>query len=57
MGDRHFSPLGSDLWARVVARRMLLSWDRLALSGQSCPEPVLRHAKSAHPAIPPDESH
>jgi GDSL-like Lipase/Acylhydrolase family len=56
MGDRHFSPAGADLWARIVARRMLLSWDRAALSGQSCPEAVVRHAKSAHPMIPSDES-
>ncbi len=56
MGDRHFSPAGADLWARVVARRMLLSWDRSALHGQSCPDPVVRHAKSAHPMIPSDES-
>jgi hypothetical protein len=55
MGDRHFSPLGADLWARVVARRMLLGWDRTSLSGQSCPEPVVRHAKSAKPKIPSDE--
>lgn len=45
MGDHHFSSTGSDLWAQVVARRLLLVWDGNALSGSSVPEPVLRHAK------------
>jgi hypothetical protein len=56
MGDRHFSPLGSDLWARVVARRLLLVWDDHVLSGRRGPEAVVRHAHSAHPSIPGDES-
>jgi len=55
LGDRHFSPLGSDLWARVVARRLLLVWDKLVLGGLRAPDPVLRHARSAHPSIPGDE--
>ena len=55
-GDRHYSPLGSDLWARVVARRMLLAWDRLALLGRRCPEPVTLHARSAQAWIPSAES-
>jgi len=55
LGDHHFSPLGSDLWARVVARRLLLVWDNLVLGGARAPEPVLRHARSAHPSIPGDE--
>ena len=52
MGDRHYSPLGADLWARVVARRLLLTWDGLALSGMPCPEAVVRHARSEKPWIP-----
>ena len=52
MGDRHFSALGCDVWARYVSRRMLLAWDHHALSGRRCPEPVLRHARSAHPVLP-----
>jgi hypothetical protein len=55
MGDRHFSPLGSDVWARVVARRILLVWDGQVLNDMPAPEPVVRHARSAHPAIPGDE--
>jgi hypothetical protein len=55
MEDRHFSPLGSDIWARVVARRLLLVWDGQALNGLPVPEPVVRHARSAHPSIPGDE--
>ena len=47
MGDRHYSPMGAALWAQVVARRMLLVWDGLALSGVACPEPVLKHAANA----------
>jgi hypothetical protein len=54
MGDRHFSPLGADLWARVVARRLLLVWDRQVLGGIPGPEPVVRHARSSHPSIPGD---
>jgi hypothetical protein len=56
LGDRHFSPLGSDVWARVVARRILLVWDGQVLNDLPAPEPVTRHARSAHPAIPGDES-
>ncbi len=56
MGDRHFSPLGADVWARVVARRLLLAWDRKILKGLSGPEPIVRHAHSAHPSIAGDES-
>jgi hypothetical protein len=56
LGDRHFSPLGSDVWARAVARRLLLVWDRQVLDGLPSPEPVVRHAHSAHPSIPGDES-
>jgi hypothetical protein len=56
MGDGHYSPLGADLWARVVARRVLLLWDQLALSGMPSPEPVMLHAHSAEPAIPGAES-
>ncbi len=55
LGDRHFSPLGSDLWARVVARRLLLVWDRQVLGGIAGPEPVVRHAHSPQPSIPSDE--
>ncbi len=55
MGDQHYSALGSDLWARVVARRLLLAWDSQVLNGYSGPEPVLRHARSSHPPIPDDE--
>jgi hypothetical protein len=55
LGDRHFSPLGADIWARVVARRLLLVWDAKALNEMPAPEPVVRHARSAHPAIPGDE--
>jgi hypothetical protein len=55
LGDQHYSALGSDLWARVVARRLLLAWDHKALNGDSCPEPVVRHAHAAHPLIPNDE--
>ena len=54
LGDQHYSAQGSDLWARVVARRLLLVWDNLALNGNSTPEPVLRHARSARPTIPDD---
>ena len=56
LGDRHYSPLGSDLWARVVARRMLLAWDRLALMGIPCPEPVVVHARSPKAWLPSIES-
>ncbi len=52
LGDRHFSSLGADLWARVVARRLLLVWDGLALIGRPSPEPVVRHARRDHPPIP-----
>ncbi len=55
LGDQHYSARGSDLWARVVARRLLLAWDSQVLKGFSAPEPVLRHARSAHPRIPDDE--
>jgi hypothetical protein len=55
LGDRHFSPLGSDLWARVVARRLLLVWDGQVLNRMPAPEPVIRHARAAHPVIPGDE--
>ena len=51
-GDRHFSRLGSELWARVVARRLLLVWDSQALNDQAVPAPLLRHARSARPKIP-----
>lgn len=54
LDDRHYSPLGSDLWARVVARRLLLAWDRKILGGRPGPEPVVRHAHSTHPSIPGD---
>ena len=56
MGDGHYSPLGADLWARVVARRLLLLWDQLALSGMTTPEPVMIHAQSPAPAMPGVES-
>ncbi len=56
MGDRHFSPLGSDLSARIVARRLLINWDRAALMGFKSPEPVLRHARSSGAWIPGVES-
>jgi hypothetical protein len=56
MGDGHYSPLGADLWARVVARRVLLLWDQLALSGMPSPEPVKIHAHSPVPALPGVES-
>ena len=56
MGDRHFSPQGSDLWARVVARRLLIMWDRLALMGIKSPEPVLHHARTKDARIPSVES-
>jgi len=52
MGDRHYSPMGAALWAQVVARRMLLVWDGLALSGVACPEPVLKHARAPSPPMP-----
>jgi hypothetical protein len=55
LGDRHFSPFGSDLWGRVVARRLLLAWDNRVLNGLACPEPVARHARSAHPSFPGPE--
>jgi hypothetical protein len=55
MGDRHFSPLGSDLWARVVARRLLQSWDNLVLTGRPGPDPVVRHARMADPQLPREE--
>jgi lysophospholipase L1-like esterase len=54
LGDQHHSARGSDLWARVVARRLLLVWDGHVLNGFPGPEPVLRHARSAHPVIPDD---
>jgi hypothetical protein len=54
MGDHHFSPVGSDVWARVVARRLLLTWDRKILNGGDGPAPVIRHAHAAHPRIPED---
>jgi hypothetical protein len=53
LGDRHFSPIGSDLWARVVARRLLLAWDTQVLIGLPAPEPVTRHARSETPDDPP----
>ncbi len=56
LGDRHYSPLGSDLWARIVARRMLLTWDRLVLLGIPCPEAVVLHARSTKAWIPSTES-
>jgi GDSL-like Lipase/Acylhydrolase family len=56
MGDRHFSPVGSDLWARVVTRRVLINWDRLVLMGLDCPEPVSRHARKDNAWIPGVES-
>ena len=56
MGDRHFSPLGSDLWARVVARRLLINWDRISLMGMKSPEPVVRHARTTDSWIPSVES-
>jgi hypothetical protein len=56
MGDRHFSPLGSDLWARVVARRLLIMWDRLTLMGFKSPEPVLHHTRTQDAWIPSVES-
>jgi hypothetical protein len=56
MGDRHFSAMGSDLWARVVARRMLINWDRLSLMHEASPEPVLRHAQRENGWIPSVES-
>ena len=52
MGDRHYSPMGAALWAQVVARRMLLVWDALALSGVACPEPVQKHARTPKPPLP-----
>jgi hypothetical protein len=55
LGDQHYSALGSDFWARAVARRLLLAWDNQVLNGYPAPEPVLRHARSAHPVIPDDE--
>jgi lysophospholipase L1-like esterase len=55
MGDQHYSALGSDLWAQVVARRLLLVWDHQVLNGFPGPEPVVRHAQSARPVIPADE--
>jgi hypothetical protein len=54
LGDRHFTAAGSDLWARVVARRLLLAWDTRSLNGLSCPEPVARHARSPRPSFPGD---
>ncbi len=54
MGDRHFSPTGSDLWARVVGRRLLLVWEKKILAGLAGPEPVTRHARSGRPAWPCD---
>jgi hypothetical protein len=56
LGDRHFSALGSELWAKVVARRVLLAWGNRALTGMACPEPVARHARTAHPSLPVDEA-
>jgi hypothetical protein len=53
--DRHFSPRGADLWARVVARRLLLAWDRQILAGEPAPEPMMRHAHADVPSIPADE--
>jgi GDSL-like Lipase/Acylhydrolase family len=55
LGDRHFSPIGADVWARVVARRMLLTWDLRLITGYPGPEPVARHARSPHPALPGDD--
>jgi GDSL-like Lipase/Acylhydrolase family len=55
LGDQHHSALGSDVWARAVARRLLLVWDSQLLNGFPGPEPVLRHARSAHPVIPDDD--
>jgi hypothetical protein len=54
MGDQHFSPSGSDLWARVVGRRLLLVWEERILLGEPGPEPVKRHALSGRPAWPGD---
>jgi lysophospholipase L1-like esterase len=45
LNDRHFSPRGCDVWANVVARRLLLVWDSVALAGNSIPAPVAQHAK------------
>jgi hypothetical protein len=56
MGDGHYSPLGADLWARVVARRVLLLWDQLALTGMPSPELVKIHAHSGAPWLPGVES-
>jgi lysophospholipase L1-like esterase len=59
MGDRHFSPLGADLWARVVARHLLVNWDRNILNGSPGPEPAIAHAHKDHPPLPriePDSS-
>ncbi len=56
MGDRHYSPLGSDLSARIVAHRLLLAWDGQVLNGRPAPEPVERHARSPRPSIPIDPS-
>ena len=55
-GDGHYSPLGADLWARAVARRLLLLWDSLALSGMTSPEPVMLHAHDPGSEIPRVES-
>ncbi len=52
MDDQHFSPIGADLWARVVARRLLLAWDLLAVDGMPVPAPVTRHAQSPRPVLP-----
>lgn len=41
-GDRHFSAAGADLWAREVARRLLLVWSSRTLGGIEAPEAVER---------------
>lgn len=56
LGDQHFSPIGSDLWARVVARRLLLVWDQEVNNGLPGPEPVLRHARAPRHALPEEDA-
>ena len=55
MGDYHFSALGADLWACEVARRLMLVWECEVLNQTPAPEPVVRHAHSAHPPVAADE--
>jgi GDSL-like Lipase/Acylhydrolase family len=47
-GDRHFSALGSDLWARVVAERLLLAWSARSLVRLKVPEPIKKYTSEAH---------